>query len=225
MITPIIVGFSGVAGSGKDEAARVALAVLEGASVPASQYSFAYPLKEVCKFIFQMTDEEMTNRDLKEQVSRLGYGMTNRRIMQLVGTESFRNVFNENIWIDVAERLISQSGSDVVVISDVRFENEAKWVKENGFLIHIDPTGREGFRAIESSDHPSEAGYTTVPSLVIQNNKSLDHFVSEVQKVVSSTVVPTYKSIAKQIQIAMEDMRTTATDIKASTLAALNEDI
>ncbi len=225
MVIPLIIGFSGVAGSGKDEAAAVALSILESAGAAVTQYSFAYPLKGICNFVFDMTEEEMTDRDLKEQEGRFTYGMTNRKIMQLVGTEAFRQVFDENIWIDVAERNITKSGSDIVIISDVRFENEAKWVKENGFLFDIDPTGREGFEVIEGSGHASEAGYETVPSKVIENDVSLEEFHQEVAYLIGNKVLPTYEGIKQQIIQLTEEMSGHAETIKNEAVSAVNEDI
>lgn len=213
MINTVIIGFSGLAGAGKDEAAKVTQSILEQQGIPSQRYSFAFPLKEVAKFVFEITDEEMSDRVLKEQTGRNTYGLTNRRTLQLLGTESFRDVFDSNIWIDVAERLISRSGVEVCVISDVRFENEAQWVKQNGILIHIDPTGREGFETTSES-HSSEAGYETAPDHVIENIGTLEEFHSQVQNVVMKYALPMYQSIAKEVSDLMLELNDKVQDIK-----------
>jgi hypothetical protein len=50
-----------------------------------------------------------------------------------MGTEVGRNIFGENCWIDIAQRKIEAlpPGSKVV-ITDIRFPNEAEWVKAQG---------------------------------------------------------------------------------------------
>lgn len=221
MVNTLILGFSGPAGAGKDEAAITAHSILDSIGIPTQRYSFAFPLKEMCKFIFDMTDEELSERELKEQVGRNTYGLTNRRVMQLLGTESFREVFDENIWIDVAERLISKGGSEICIISDVRFENEARWVKENGILVHIDPTGREGFEVIKEV-HASEAGYETEPDHIVENIGTVEEFRSQVGYLVNTSVVPLYKSIAQEVTDAMAEMNNIVSNIKGKYIGEKN---
>lgn len=181
MITQIVVGISGPAGSGKDHAADVMLEKLQENGIPAAKYSFAFPIKNVAQFLFGLTDDEMYSEEGKKEISRYGYGMTNRKILQLIGTESFRDVFNENIWIDFAERFIAESGVEVIIIPDVRFENEAEFIKANGYLITVDPTGREGFEEISEKDHASEKGFTSKPNVVIENKGTVEEFNEEVK--------------------------------------------
>jgi len=225
VVTPLIVGFSGPAGAGKDDAAKIVVDVLQKSGISAAQYSFAMPLKEVCAFVFGMTPEEMSDRKIKEEVGRFTYGMTNRKVMQLVGTESFRQIFNENIWVDFAERAISRMGVDVIVISDVRFENEAEWVKRNGFLFHIDPEGREGFEKIGESSHSSEAGYSTTPTSIIENKGTLGEFVGKIEKITRLKIQPAYTSIRDQVLLLTERMSEEVQSIKQEAICAVNEDI
>ena len=69
-----------------------------------------------------------------------------RRLLQKVGTEEGRNKFGKNIWINVVEtwiKLLNERGVERFIISDVRFVNEADWVKKiNGILIKIDAPKR-----------------------------------------------------------------------------------
>ena len=64
-----------------------------------------------------------------------------RRMLQKVGTEEGRNVFGENIWINVTEtwiKLLNERGVERFIICDVRFQNEADWIKKmNGILVKI----------------------------------------------------------------------------------------
>ena len=69
-----------------------------------------------------------------------------RRLLQKAGTEEGRDKFGENIWINVVEtwiKLLNERGVERFIISDVRFVNEADWVKKiNGILIKIDAPKR-----------------------------------------------------------------------------------
>src|SRR5690606_25530009 len=51
------------------------------------------------------------------------------------------------------------------VVTDVRFDNEAKWIKENGYLIEITRPGVGG------GDHASEKGLNVHTDFVVVNDK------------------------------------------------------
>jgi len=94
--------------------------------------SFARPLKTAVRDIFGWTSEH-TDGDLKEIVDPF-WGLSPRIVMQRFGTEVGRQI-DENLWIrSLQKRLENLSGSTVrdVVITDVRFENEARMVREAG---------------------------------------------------------------------------------------------
>lgn len=182
MLTQITVGISGKAGAGKDLLADMIIDKLNDNGVLSMKYSFAYPLKEVVKFVFGLGDEDVHTEEGKKSTPTTTYGLTTRKVLQLVGTESFRDVFDPNIWIDYATRFIANSGVEVVVIPDVRFENEAVFVKDNGSLIHIDCTGREGFKEIDENSHASEVGYSQEPRVVIENKGTLEEFEKKAEE-------------------------------------------
>ena len=68
--------------------------------------------------------------------------LTPRKTLQLIGTELFRKKFNSDIWVNCVEKkIISQihlNPNSNIVVSDCRFPNEIKMLKDLGFkLIHI----------------------------------------------------------------------------------------
>ena len=78
--------------------------------------------------------------------------MTAREVLQYVGTDIFRKM-NSNVWIDSLCRKIEADGSEVALISDVRFENEiVSLQKKGGFVVGLsrDPYDK-------SDRHASEA--------------------------------------------------------------------
>ena len=65
--------------------------------------------------------------------NRFGYEFTPRSALQLMGTESGRDVFDENIWVYSMFRRMDHSKN--YVIADVRFPNEIQKIKEDGGMI------------------------------------------------------------------------------------------
>lgn len=120
---------TGRAGSGKSTVASRLVATYGFREV-----ALAGPLKEfvfnLCNEFFKFVtldhfhDPHLKNEPLDDALTFAGGPSTPRRILQLVGTEVFRELVGEHVWVMVAvERVLRMSR---VVISDVRFENEAK---------------------------------------------------------------------------------------------------
>ena len=87
----------------------------------------------------------------------LGYDVSKRIKMvreyyQRAGTEAGRNLYGQDVWINLAEKKFDKSEN--VVIENVRFENEALSVlRKDGFLVKIN---RPGFGNI--NNHISDTG-------------------------------------------------------------------
>jgi len=58
--------------------------------------------------------------------------MTAREIMQIVGTDIFRNYFDDSIWVNATLREIAKSKAQVILISDVRFPSEVTSIVDEG---------------------------------------------------------------------------------------------
>lgn len=166
-----LIGITGLINSGKDTVANLIIAWLPR---QLRRYSFARPLKEGVKAMFGWTDEDIENRTTKETVDAF-WGFSPRKAMQLLGTEYGRNLLRDDIWIKAAERyhLKSQEQSQGTIITDVRFENEATWIRSqpNSILIHVkDPHHVTPAGPV----HASEAGVQFVEGdCTINNDKTL----------------------------------------------------
>lgn len=58
--------------------------------------------------------------------------------MQTLGTEWGRHIIAPDLWVSLAAmRLDDHIHSPGVVFSDVRFENEANFIRQRGTLLHI----------------------------------------------------------------------------------------
>lgn len=131
----MIIGISGVARSGKDSLANNLVMIFETLGIKAKRYAFADELKrEVQSFLMQKTglDSFTQNDEQKKMV---------RPFLVAYGT-NIRRALNKNCWIDTLKEFISKD--EIAIISDVRYENEADWIQENGFLIHLARVAKSG---------------------------------------------------------------------------------
>jgi len=139
----MIIGICGFIGSGKDTAADYLVNFYEF-----RRESFASTLKDAISAIFGWDRELLEGRtkqarEWREQrdewwSNRLGMDITPRWILQNWGTEVCRKTFHDDIWIASLENKLRNS-KDNVVISDCRFPNEIKSIKEqNGRIVWIE---------------------------------------------------------------------------------------
>lgn len=132
----MIIGFVGFIGSGKDTAADY-LVNFHGFR----RDSFAATLKDAVSNVFGwdrtlLEGRTKESREWREQEdawwsARLGKSITPRYILQYWGTEVCRNGFHNDIWIASLENKLRKT-NDNVVITDVRFTNEIKSIKDAG---------------------------------------------------------------------------------------------
>ena len=169
-----IIGLGYKAKSGKDTLAGM-LARGHGFM----HFSFAEPLKKVCAGVFGFTNAQVYG-GLKEAIDEF-WGFAPRKAMQLVGTECFKPVFGDDVWVRAMERHIFDPAWPYsprvvgVVISDVRFRVEAEAIKRwGGKVVRVDrhSAGASGGVA----NHASETELDTYADwdAVIDNNGTLE---------------------------------------------------
>lgn len=97
--------------------------------------------------------------------------MTGREVMQFVGTEVFRKMY-DNVWVDSTIKRIKLDSPCMALICDVRFENEANGILSNGGkLIRLTRDINNG-----KDQHASETGldnYTSFSCLIDNQDKSI----------------------------------------------------
>jgi hypothetical protein len=158
-----IIGIMGPARVGKDTAAEYLCACHNMES-----YAFADPLKSMLTGVF---GDLFREGDRELPIDWLG--KSPRQLMQTLGTEWGRTLIHPDLWVLVADQMwqkyqkLGQQGG--VVLSDVRFRNEAKWVLSNGgLLINLTRPG-----AGIGLGHISESGIPTdLAQHVIANDGS-----------------------------------------------------
>lgn len=194
----MVIGLTGYARSGKNSVADVLVK-----EYGFTQMAFADALREMAAGInpliatqTEMDDEPGQPLYYNDFVALRGYEGAKkhpevRRFLQRLGTEGVRDVLGPDVWIDAVRaklkamfypnKLAMQSGRPHVVLTDVRFPNEYKFVADIGEVWRTVRTG-EGEGTKPANDHPSETNADTLsPSrTVVAGN--LEELQSEVRR-------------------------------------------
>lgn len=177
----ILIGLSGAAGSGKNYVADQITAKYENSK----QLAFADPLKQVVHHMFGIPLEDCYTEAGKNKVTWMRWSecwvarqegrqgnfvpkngwasyMTVRDLLQWVGSDLVRYQWDVNHWVNLAEQRIRNSSEDVVVVTDVRFQNEADLITGMGGTV-LKVVGR---KAAGVPQHVSEHGGFTVTGMI-----------------------------------------------------------
>lgn len=149
----LFVGFSGKKQVGKDTATQMAVDMLSAAGKSVAVTAFAGPLKRLCVEIIGLSHEGVYGTDAqKNELSHVSWDnmpqeirskysidgiwpraghMTNREVLQVVGSDIFRNLFGQDVWARAPFRQ-DWNEFDVVIFTDCRFPNEKSVTEEHG---------------------------------------------------------------------------------------------
>jgi hypothetical protein len=136
----MIIGICGLIGSGKDTIADYLQNIHQF-----KRESFAHTLKDAVAAVFGWDRELLEgrtkqSREWRETVdpwwaARLDMpNLTPRYVLQYWGTEVFRKGFHDDLWIAALENKLRNS-SDDIVITDCRFPNEIRAIREAGGVV------------------------------------------------------------------------------------------
>ncbi len=174
----MIIGATGKAGSGKDELLNGMTTELE-LNYTFRKYGFADPIKRGLEAMFGWTPECWEDRDWKErEIPQLGRMISPRYLAQTLGTEWGRGIHHD-IWVKLAQQAYTEFDNQfglsdkIFLLPDVRFKNEAAWIRAfGGTLIEV----VRGSPEIEESEHASEQG---VPDKYITHSIVNDGTIDE----------------------------------------------
>lgn len=184
----MIIGINGYAGVGKDTVGEI-IKELQ----PWDRWEikkFAGKLKEVASIILgipkaMFEDQEFKKENLPPMWSNHGLPITVRDFLQKLGTDALREGLHPNTWvnalmIDYIEQVVNVMNGEGYqledrypnwIITDCRFPNEARAIKEEGGVIVR--VNRAGIKAINA--HYSEIALDSWPyDYVIDNDSSIE---------------------------------------------------
>ncbi|MCQ9422700.1 deoxynucleotide monophosphate kinase [Pseudomonas sp. LJDD11] len=177
----ILIGLTGFARTGKSTAASH-LATEHSFET----YAFMTPLKEGIAAMFNLSIEDIEGPGKEQPIDWLG--RSPRQLMQLLGTEWGRDMISASIWLDLAEQNLGNLAelhpeAPGFVISDVRFENEADFVrKRGGLIVHVQ---RPDTSAV--NPHVSELGVAVQPcDVVINNDADLADLFTQLDRLIAA---------------------------------------
>jgi hypothetical protein len=211
----MIIGVCGFIGSGKDTIADY-LTNFHGFR----RESFANTLKDAVAAVFgwdrtMLEGRTKQAREWREQVDpwwaeRLNMpNLTPRWVLQYWGTEVCRRGFHDDIWIASLENKL-RSSTDNIVISDCRFPNEIKSIRDAGGIIVWVKRGElpewyedavnanrgevgnfswatSRSRLEKAGIHASETAWVgTNFDYVLENNSSIDELFSQTSEIIKS---------------------------------------
>lgn len=118
-----------------------------------AEYSFAHPIKLALSVMLNKPYSWFDDQATKELPMTEFGGVSARQMMQTLGTEWGRSMIHPDFWLMVAKQHLT-SDQDWV-ISDIRFENEAQFIRDmGGVVIHIE----RDTDTISQDNHASESG-------------------------------------------------------------------
>ena len=139
----MIVGLTGPAGAGKNLTADVIGELADGYDLPATTHvALAGPLKACAAATLGITVGELERLKLSKRKAitiRAGFlsrrRMSMREYLQRLGTEGGRGVFGDMFWIDQTLPLDLDHREELVLVTDVRFLNEAERITDLGGIV------------------------------------------------------------------------------------------
>lgn len=185
MSQPLLIGIYGRARSGKDTAAEY-LAKRLGLY----KYAFAEPLKTMLKSVFGDHFHEGDRSGICPET-----GVSYRVMMQTLGTEWGR-ALNENVWVNLvgkkwdwvneggwAPGAPDCGGFKGMVLSDLRFDSEAEWVRDSGGLVVY--IHRHAEQQVGVIGHESEKGICpTLVDYLVDNNGTLSQLYQNLENLI-----------------------------------------
>lgn len=171
----LVIGMTGAARSGKDTVADYLCTEYDYGRI-----AFADPIKAM---VCTMLGKDVQWLERNKDVPLPGLG-TPRRMLQTLGTEWGRELIDDELWIKLARteifRMRNERQFAGVIITDVRFHNEAEMISElDGVLWRID---RMDYPVVE--DHLSEKGIDPAYlEYVIPNNGTLEELYDTVESI------------------------------------------
>jgi|3_EtaG_2_1085321.scaffolds.fasta_scaffold00450_10 phosphomevalonate kinase len=177
---PKLIGLSGKKQSGKDTVYQLADSLMEDAKIGRVAFGDAvrHEVSEITGYRMDFIEEHKSEF---------------RTLLQVWGTDFRRHFNGSDYWLEKMAEVVDKASShyDVLFITDVRFSNEAEWLKSiGGKLVKVERR-QEVYRHIEDAIpdcHSSETAMDDYSKYdyVINNNGSENELLAAVSAMLST---------------------------------------
>lgn len=179
---PKVIGLTGYAQSGKDTVGTYLKNVYQYQRV-----AFADSVRDSVALLDPWIADGIHTFRLSHLLETVGWDEAKvkhyevRRLLQVMGTEVGRMLFGPNVWIDIAARKAAEH--ERVVITDVRFANEAEWIRsQDGVVVKVERPGVGAVNGHASENLDFDVDHT------VMNAGSLHDLYDEVDSLLSYLV-------------------------------------
>lgn len=195
-----IIGITGLARAGKDTSANVLVKEFGYTRV-----SFADGVRSMALAIDPLL---FGNVRLSSLVRTSGWEEAKtvpevRRLLQVIGTEGVRDHIGDDSWVRAAKLKIDATLGPVV-ISDVRFPNEAQSVKSwGGYMIRVERFNEDGspYDNGLGTEHPSECHVMTLQRDLVIQAHTVNQLEEQIRTAANSYIVRTNR-MRREFQIS-----------------------
>jgi adenylate kinase family enzyme len=184
MQLPNMVGFAGPQGSGKDTCGEIL-----AQSYNYIQMAFANPVRAGLYALNPLIelDNGIVAR-LQTVVDQIGWDSAKRNskdlrgLMQRFGTEAGRDLHGYNCWVAIAERLAKVNRN--YTFTDVRFPNEADWIRScGGIIVYVD---RDDVPAQAANHKSEECNVKEDADFIIFNNGTKTELGTQLTQIIKA---------------------------------------
>jgi hypothetical protein len=189
-MSKLLIGIHGKPHAGKDTIADYLI----------DEYGFykfgpSNPVKRTAAAMFNVPIECFIDPALKEKIDPF-WKISYREMAQKVGKESSRDVFGEDFWMmHVGQKLAQIEQEDTqatqrdirmgVVMADIRYSNEARWVKNNGGVVLFVERSDRARGYVANSGHAAEQGLPEdLADYIVSNDGDFKQLYRRIDKMV-----------------------------------------
>jgi hypothetical protein len=142
MPKPILIGLAG-----KKQAGKSSVTEYLAEEYGFREISWAEPLKDIIGMeLLGLTEKQVYGTEIDKETVDPFWGKSPRELLQVIGTDCFREKVHPEFWVKLGERRIRELLADgqSVVVSDCRFPNELDSISRlRGHSIRVIRIGQE----------------------------------------------------------------------------------